>query len=98
MNWVELFRHDRAALINGIAGDIEDPSHDARADRHGNGRASIRNLEAALQPLGARHGDGADPMVAEVLLHFEGELGLAVTRHIEINRDGVVNGWETLGE
>ena len=41
------------------------------------GAAGVRDLEAALEAFGAGHGDGPDPAVAEVLLHFEGQLDRA---------------------
>jgi hypothetical protein len=37
-------------------------------------------------------------MVAQVLLHFEGELCFAHSGNIEIHRDSVINGREALGE
>ena len=64
---------DRSALVHRLARDVEDSPHDCISDRHGNGRAGIEHVEAALQPLGAGHGDGAHPIVAQVLLHFEGQ-------------------------
>ena len=33
------------------------------------------DLEAAFEALGPGHGDGPDPVVAEMLLHFERQLG-----------------------
>ena len=38
------------------------------------------DFHAALEAFGGAHGDGADPVVAEVLLHFERQLGLAAGR------------------
>ena len=61
-------------LIHGVAGNVEHAAHDAFADGHGDRRAGVRDLVAALQTFGAGHGDGADPVVAEVLLHFERQL------------------------
>ena len=37
-------------------------------------------------------------MITEVLLHLQGELGLAVSWNLEIHRDSVVNGREAFGE
>jgi hypothetical protein len=38
------------------------------------GSASVRNLEATFETLGAGHGDGSDRVIPEVLLHFERQL------------------------
>ena len=35
------------------------------------------DLIPALEALGGRHGDGADPVVTQVLLHFQGQLDRA---------------------
>ena len=55
----------------GFAGDIEHAAHDAFADGHGDRAAGVGDFVAALETLGGGHGDGADPVVPEVLLHFE---------------------------
>ena len=41
------------------------------------GRAGIGDFVAALESLGGAHGDGAHPVVAEMLLHFERQLDWA---------------------
>ena len=71
---VALLRLDRPALVHGVAGHVEHPAHDAFADGHGDGPAGVGDLEAALETFGAGHGDRPDPVVAEVLLHFERQL------------------------
>ena len=71
VNRVVLLGHDRAALVDRGAGHVEHASHDAGADRHADRPAAVGDLEAALESFGARHRDGADPSIAEVLLHFE---------------------------
>jgi hypothetical protein len=69
------FVRDRAAFVHGIPGDVEHAAHDAVADRHGDGPAGVGHFIAALEAVGGGHGDGADPVVAEVLLDFEDESG-----------------------
>ena len=71
---IALLRLDRPALVHRVAGDIEHPAHDAFADGHGDRPAAIGDLQAALESLGAGHGDGADPVIPEMLLHFERQL------------------------
>ena len=68
----------RPLFIHGVAGDVEHAAHDGLAHGHGNRPAGVGDLESALEPVGGGHGDGAHPVVAEVLLHFERQLdGLA---------------------
>ena len=71
VNRVVLVGDHRPAIVHRLAGDVEHASHDAVADRHRDRRAGVGDLVAALEPLGAGHRDGAHPLVAEVLLHFQ---------------------------
>ena len=75
MDRVTLRESNRAAIIDRIAGDIEDPAESPLAHRHGDRAAGVVDGHAALQAFGRGHGDRAHPVFAEVLLHFEGELG-----------------------
>ena len=72
----------RTLFVHGIAGDVEHAAHDGFADRHGNRAVGVGDLVAALESLGGAHGDGAHPVVAEMLLHFEREFGLAATGQV----------------
>src|SRR4029079_10531691 len=84
MDRIVLFRLNRSALIDRVSSHVEHPAHDAFADRHGYRTAAISNLEAPFEALGARHGDRPDPLVAEVLLHFErGFGGLVLNRVLD---------------
>ena len=58
-------------FVDGVAAHIENPAHHAFADGHGDRRAGIDDFVATFQTFGAGHRDGPDPVVAEVLLHFE---------------------------
>ena len=71
--WIGIIflRLDRPAFVHRVAAHIEDAAHHAFADGHGNGRAGVDDFVAALETFGAGHGDRPDPVVAEVLLHFE---------------------------
>ena len=79
---------DRAAFVHRVADDVEDAAHDGLADGHGNGGAGVGDFVAALEALGGAHADGADPVVAEVLLDFEGLLGFAHGPARRIRRSG----------
>ena len=50
------------------------PSVDV-ADRHGDRAAGVDDLHAAREAVGGVHGDRADAVVAEVLLHLADEVG-----------------------
>ena len=71
MDRVILLRLDGPAFVNGCPGHVEHAAHHTFADRHRNRPAGVGDVQAALEPFGARHRDGADPVVAEMLLHFE---------------------------
>ena len=74
MDRIVFVRLDRPALVHRVAGHVEDPAHDAFADGHGDRRAGVDDLQAAFETFGAGHGDGSDPVVAQVLLHLERQL------------------------
>src|SRR5690349_1502084 len=65
-------------LVDGLAGHVEHTAHDGFADGHRNGSARIGNFHAALETFGAAHGDGANPVVAEMLLRLERQLDLGL--------------------
>ena len=95
---VVLLGHDGPALVDGVPGHVEDASHDARADRHRDRAAGVGDLDAALEPLGACHGDGADPAVSEVLLHLERQRRRACPATLAGNGEGVVDPGQRVGE
>ena len=87
MNRVALRESDRAAIINRIAGDVKNAAQRPLTDRDGNRAARVGDRHAALQTFGRGHGDGTDPVFAEMLLHFEGEFGrVAVDLEFEFER------------
>ena len=98
MDRIALGEGDRAALVGGFAEDVEDAAEHAFADRNGNRRAGVVHFVAALEAFRERHGDGADPAFAEVLLDFEGQLGRLAADGV-IDREGVEEcGQVTVGE
>ena len=88
---IALLRHHRAAFVHGVADDVEDAAHGGLADGHGNGRPGVENFVSAFEALGGAHADGADPVVAEMLLDFECLPGLALARNVEFDAQGIVN-------
>src|SRR5437588_645741 len=61
---------DRSTPIDGLAGHVEETADGAGTYRNGEGRAQIRHGRPAAQPVGRRHGDRANGVVADVLLHL----------------------------
>src|SRR3546814_16910785 len=53
--------------ISDWSSDVCSSDLDGHADR----RAGVPDFDAALEALGARHGNGPEAPVSEVLLHFE---------------------------
>ena len=72
---------DRLAEVDRLAEQVEDAAQGGVADRNRDRAAGVDHLVAALQAVGGVHRDGADPVVAEVLLHLADQVGrLAVRR------------------
>ena len=65
---------DRRALVDRLAEQVEDAAEDDVADRHRDRAARVDDLDAARQTVGGVHGDRADAIVAEVLLHLAHEV------------------------
>ena len=75
MDAVTLGVRHRATLIGGVAGDIEDAAEHAFTNRDRDLLAAGGHFQAALETFRGAHGDCANPLFAEVLLHFEHEAG-----------------------
>src|SRR5262249_7119111 len=75
----------------------EDPPHHRVPNGHGNRRAGVDGFVAAFETVGAVHGDGPDPVITEMLLHFEGDLFGQI---LDLKLDGqrVVDGRQRLRE
>ena len=97
MDRIVFFRLHRSALVNGITDDVEHPAHDTFADGHRDWPAAIGNLEAALEALGAGHGDGPDQLIPELLLHFEDDLRRLVCDRV-FDGQGVIYGGQRIRE
>ena len=60
----------RASFVDRIADHVPEASERRRADGNGDRRAGVHARRAARQAVGRVHGHGANPVVAEVLLHL----------------------------
>lgn len=65
---------DGAALVDGVAEYVHDAAQGLVAYRYGNRGAGVLHRQAAAHALGGAHGDGAHHAVAQLLLHFHGEV------------------------
>ena len=74
MDRVPLLVGYRTTAIGRLAGDIKDTAEHALADRNGNRSAERIHFHAACEAFGGAHGDRTNPMLTEVLLHFESEI------------------------
>ena len=69
-------RGDRAGLVDRAAQHVHDATQGAGTDRHRDGAAGVVGDQAALQAVGGTQRDGADDAVAQLLLDFQGDVGV----------------------
>jgi hypothetical protein len=82
---------DGATLVNGVTSDVNDTTKGARADRDGDGSASVTGGSTTSETLGTIHSNGTDDILTQVLSNLENEL-LAVV----LGLNGVENGGKLL--
>ena len=68
-------RESARPLSTGSPSTFEDAAECRCADRHRDRSARVDHFHAALDAVGRRHGDGANLVAADVLLHFERRRG-----------------------
>ena len=66
---------DRPHFVDGAAQHVHDAAERFGADRHRDRAAAAGHAHAALDAVGAAHGDAAHHPVAQLLLHFERQIG-----------------------
>ncbi len=69
-----LFRLDVARVVDRLAEQVEDAAERVLAHGHRDRPARVDHVVAALKAVGGVHRDGADAVVAEVLLNLEGQV------------------------
>ena len=69
--------------IDGIASHVEQATKDFLADGDGDGTSRIENLDAPRQAVGSIHGNAADAILAQVLLHFQHQPPLLRAQDLE---------------
>ena len=87
----------RPAFVDRVPAHIEDPPHDRIPNGHGNGRAGVDGFVAAFETVGAGHGNGPDPAITEVLLHFEGDF-FGFVLDLKFDSQRVVDGRQSFRE
>src|SRR5262249_34664113 len=71
MDRIIFVRFNRSALVDGSSRNVKHPPHDTISDRHVYRGAAIHNVKATFKTFGSGHGDCANQLVPEMLLHFE---------------------------
>mmetsp|Transcript_24711 Transcript_24711/g.57287 ORF Transcript_24711/g.57287 Transcript_24711/m.57287 type:complete len:238 (-) Transcript_24711:64-777(-) len=84
---------DGAALVNGLANNVDDAAEELGAGGHHDGLASVNDGLAARQPLGGVHSDGAHGVLTKVLSNLEHEADL-----VALNLQSVQDGGEVVIE
>src|SRR6185312_8299414 len=85
---------DRRTVVDRLAEHVEDAAERVRADRDRDRAAGVDHFHSANDGIGRRHGDGADLVAADVLLHLGhdanlvavGRLGADVERVVELGQ------------
>ena len=84
-------------VVDRLADDVHEPTERLLADGDRHRLPGVGDHDPAREPVGRVHGDGADLVVAEVLLHLADQLGdLAVA--LQRDRDRVVDRRELVRE
>ena len=65
---------DGAPLVHGLAHHVHDAAQGLGTDRHLDRAAGVDHQLAAHHAVGGVHGDAADPILAQVLLHLQRDL------------------------
>ena len=88
----------RLLAVDRVADHVPDAAERDVADRHRDRSARVDDLRPACETVGRVHCDGADAIVAEMLLHLRDQLAVvgldaerAVDRGQPVREDGVEN-------
>ena len=87
----------RTLLVNGLAEDVEDAAKGGFTYGHRDRSTGVHSFHAAHQAVGAAHGNGADTMVAQKLLHFSSQANGLTSGILGFNPKGVVDPGQLAG-
>ena len=79
----------RAAVVDRLAEEVEDPPEALLADRHRDRGAGVRDLGAPHDAVGRRHRHGPDLVPPDVLLHLGHEMDAVVALALVDDQGGV---------
>ena len=86
-------------VVDGVAEDVPDAAERLVADRHRDRPARVDDVDAAREAVGGIHRDGADAIVAEVLLHLRDQRpGLLAVARGNVDPSRVVDLRQRAGE
>jgi hypothetical protein len=92
VNGPALLRQDRSVWkINRLSEDVHHPSERRRAHRHRNRGARIHGVHSALHAVGRFHRDGANAVLAEMLLDFDDDVDGLPALAVRLDVNGVVD-------
>ena len=80
-------------VVDGVAEHVEHAPERFLADGNGDGLTRIDGGHAAGEAVGRVHGQGAHPVVADVLLDLDDEVGAVAA----VDAEGVVDGGQLVG-
>ena len=80
-----------AGVVDRLAEHVQDPAERLRTDRDGDRGAEILGDHAALHAIGRLHRDGADAVLAQVLLDLGDDVDLPRLLGVCLDAQGVVN-------
>ena len=81
----------RLLLVDRLADHVPDPAERRVADGDRDRRARVDDVDAAREPVRRVHRDGADAIVAEVLLHLRDQRPAATVAGRHLDRERVVD-------
>ena len=88
MNRIKGLGIHRTLLVNRFADDVEDASQCRRPDGYRDGLTRVNRDHTAAQSIARIHRDGADPVIAELLLNLKDQV---VVTAAALNFQGVIN-------
>jgi hypothetical protein len=81
----------RALFVHGLTENVEDPTQGGLTDGYGDGSPGVEGFHAAHQAVGAAHGHGTHPVIAQQLLHFGRQGHVLACGVLRLDAQGVVD-------
>ena len=84
-------RIDGTLLVNGLAEHVEDAAEGGFTNGDGDRSTGVGDFHAAHQAVGAAHGDSADAVVTQQLLHLGRQSDVLASGVLRLDAEGVVD-------